>query len=264
MAKEHLTQFVTAWALARHYHHGWAEHREMSFMDVVEAVHEASTPDEACEAIRERYVALADKMSREMAAHHLMGIPCPELVGRDVVHQTGSGRLTWSVRPDGSVTFIVSTPRGVVAQADVSAPEMAWAPTGEGSVPYVRRTVTTWARDARPHHIMALSKAMEVLSSDALELARFTMEDPILHRDCPDIHVVVDLDGSTSAMGPGVWFQGGWQYAAVGTFVPLFTPFTARDLGREFAALANTADRDYAKAALAFGAEGWLEYHLRP
>lgn len=268
MANEHLTQFCTAWALARRYHHGWASAHGMSFMDIVEAVHHTSTPEEACEAIRERYNALADGMSKEMAALHLMGIPCPELVGRDIVHTTGSGRLTWTVRPDGSVTFVVSTPRGVVAQADVSAPELAWAPGGE---PYVRRTCSMWAREARPRHIVALSKAVEVLSTvpgspdgDALELARFMEQDPIVQRDCPNIHVDFDLDGSKSTMGPGVWFQGSWPYAASGVFVPLFAPFTTRDLGREFAHLANTVDPDYSHAARALGAERYLDYHLRP
>lgn len=267
MANEHLTQFCTAWALARRYHHGWAADRRMSFMDIVAVVHEASTPEEACELIRELYNSLAEGMSKEMAAFHLAGIPCPELVGRDIVHQTGSGRLTWTIRPDGSVTFVATTPRGVVAQADVSAPELAYSVEG---APYVRRSVNMWAREARPRHIVALAEAVDVLSTvpgcpdgDALELGRFTAEDPIIRRDCPDIHVDVDLDGSKSTMGPGVWFEGSWPCAAAGIFVPLFAPITMRDLAREFAYLANTVDPEYAGPACALGAELYLDYHLR-
>jgi len=245
---EHLTQFCTAWALARAYWHGWAADYGTSFTDMVEDVHLAASAEEACERIRARYKALPSFPGQ------IAGIECPELAGDNIVHTTGTGRLSWVVRPDGSVSFTVSTPYGVVAQAEVSAPEVARTRYGE---PYIRRTANMWARDARPRHVMALNKAISVLATipecpdgDVLELARF-LQSPF--GECEGLRVEVDLDGSKSTMGPGVWFEGSWPTAASGVFVPLFTPFTQRDLGRAFAHLARTVDAEYASLARALG-----------
>lgn len=256
MANEHLTQFCTAWALARAYDHGWAT--EIPFLEIVLAVEHASTPEEACEAIKELYDRFYYSEFPTVA-----GIECPALdASGNIVHETTTGRMTWTVWPDGAVTFLVSTPYGVVAQADVSAPEVAW--THREDVPYVRRSVNMWARNARPRHIMALSRAVGVLETvpghpngDVLEMARYLQHDPFVLRDMPGIrslHIEVDLDGSYSISGPGVHFMGSWPCAAAGIFVPLFAPFTLRDLAREFAYL-SSIDPEYTPIAIELGLE---------
>lgn len=48
-------------------------------------------------------------------------INSPEMVEGNVVHQTGTGRLTWLIRPDGSVQLTVCRPAGWVLRAELGA-----------------------------------------------------------------------------------------------------------------------------------------------
>lgn len=254
VAIEHYTQFCTAWALARAHSHGWAT--EIPFSEIVLAVEHASTPEEACAEIRELYDRFAIPFG-------IRGIDCPEFDGPNIVHETVTGRLSWTVWPDGGVTFLVATPYGVVAQADVSAPEVAWADSREYDepIPYIRRRVNMWARNARPRHIRALNRAISVLNTepgnangDVLAMARYVQYDSIVQRDMPGVRslrVVVDLDGR-HAYGPGVHFEGTWKDVVRGVFVPVGTPFHLNDLAREFAYL-SYLDPCYAPLAMELG-----------
>lgn len=162
MAMEHLTQITTAWALAHEFGHAWACELTVSEVAYIADYVDGGLRDVAA-SIAEAYYAIGEKMDPDFRQLHEMGIPCPEVVGDSIVHTTGGGGLTWSVGPHGEVTLTISTPRGVVAQADVAAPEMVYGPKG----PYIRREMDMWMRRGRPRHITDLFyRAIRVLAND--------------------------------------------------------------------------------------------------
>ena len=128
-------QLQQAYKLARTFGHEWAETIDL-----------AASPHWSVELIREtvRMMTLGNAESPG-------GIIAPEYDGHNVHHTTGTGRLAWSVEPDGHVIFFVNRPQGRVLFSTVS-------PDGQILVRRESDGIEIFQR-----HVWALAEALKAL-----------------------------------------------------------------------------------------------------
>lgn len=89
----------------------------------------------------------------------VLGIEAPEFDEEynSIFHTTGSGRLTWEIATDGTVTFTVSRPFGNIIRAWVHE-------DGSFDAEYL---AADGGKNVRYRHILALEEAVQVLVPDA-------------------------------------------------------------------------------------------------
>jgi len=108
MAEQMWTQVSAAYKLARHYGHLWGK---VNPLMVQLACEDCDQDMEAGVGFEAAIAEMCAEIARHAEGYQTKGLPwgidSPEFEGRVIVHETLTGRLTWSIYPDGDVSLNV-------------------------------------------------------------------------------------------------------------------------------------------------------------